>query len=160
MGTQMAAMNPGGIRADLPSGQLTYGTLYAVQPFGNDLVKMTLTGDQLYALFNQQWTLQADGTERYRALQVSGIRVTWEGARPAGERIVALELPAGTPVDRAASYTITVNSFMADGGDGFVVLREGRDRETGPVDLDALIEYVEGLGGPVTASQEGRIVAR
>jgi 5'-nucleotidase len=160
MGAQMAAMNPGGIRADLPAGQLTYGTLYAVQPFGNDLVKMTLTGEQLYALFNQQWSQQADGTERYRPLQVSGIRVTWEGARPAGDRIVALELPDGTPIDRAASYTIVVNSFMADGGDGFVVLREGRDRVVGPVDLDALVEYVEGFGGPVTATQEGRIVAR
>ena len=133
-------------------------TQQSLQPFSNDLISMSLTGEQLYTLFNQQWSTQPDGSERYRPLQPSGIRITWDGRRPLGDRIVALALADGTPIDRAARYSVTVNSFLAGGGDAFTVLTEGADRVTGPVDVEALVEYVEELPRPFAASVEGRIV--
>ncbi|MFO7171447.1 MAG: 5'-nucleotidase C-terminal domain-containing protein [Bacillota bacterium] len=152
MGTDFAFMNPGGIRADLDAGPITWGELYAVQPFGNDLVKMTLTGEQIYRLLNQQWQ---EGRTRF--LQISGLTYTYDESRPWGDRILEVRLPDGRPIDREARYTVTVNSFLAAGGDNFTVLTEGTDRVVGPVDLDALVEYLEQMGGPVTAQIEGRI---
>lgn len=152
MGTDFAFMNPGGIRADLDAGPITWGELYAVQPFGNDLVKMTLTGEQIYRLLNQQWQ---EGRTRF--LQISGLTYTYDESRPWGDRILEVRLPDGRPIDREARYTVTVNSFLAAGGDNFTVLTEGTDRVVGPVDLDALVEYLEQMSGPVTARIEGRI---
>jgi 5'-nucleotidase len=118
---------------------------------------MTLTGEQLFALFNQQWSGQPDGSERYRPLQASGIRVAWDGRRPRGDRIVSLALEDGQPIDRAVRYSVAVNSFMAGGGDGYTVLEQGADRQTDGVDLDGFVEYVEQLSQPFGASVEGRI---
>jgi 5'-nucleotidase len=157
MGTQIAMTNPGGIRAPLEAGDVTWGALFSIQPFGNDLVKMTLTGEQLYLLFNQQWSIQPDGSERYRPLQVSGLRVTWDGQRPFGDRIVQLVLSDGRPIDRAASYSVTVNSYMAGGGDALAALPEGTERQTGPVDVEAFVEYVEQLPRPFNSAVEGRV---
>lgn len=156
MGTDFAFMNPGGIRADIEAGEVTWGELYTVQPFNNDLVKMTLTGEQIRRLLNQQWA----GQPYPRMLQISGLKYTWDSTRPSGDEIVDIFLADGTTaIDPAASYTVTVNSFIADGGDNFSVLLEGTDREVGPVDLDALIDYIQGkLGGSITATIEGRII--
>ncbi len=158
MGTQFAFMNPGGIRADIEAGEVTWGELYSVQPFANDLVKMTLSGEQIYRLLNQQWQPASDGSVNTRFLQVSGLSYTWSDARPVGDKVVEVRGPDGQPLDRAASYTLTVNSFLAAGGDAFTVLREGTNRSTGPVDLEALVEYIGSLPQPFTARTEGRIV--
>jgi 5'-nucleotidase len=157
MGTQFAFMNPGGIRAPIEAGEVTYGELFAVQPFGNDLVKMTLTGEQIYALLNQQWQPQQDGSVRTRFLQISGLSYTWADARAVGDKVVEIRNTDGQPIDRAASYTLTVNSFLADGGDAFTTLRQGTNRVVGPVDVNALVEYVEALPQPFSARIEGRI---
>lgn len=157
MGTQMAFMNPGGIRAPIEAGEVTYGELFSVQPFGNSLVKMDLTGDQIYALLNQQWQPQADGSITARILQISGLSYTYTDANPIGQKVTEVRFN-GQPIDRAATYTVTVNSFLADGGDAFTVLRQGTNRVGGPVDLDALIQYIESLPQPFTAQPEGRIV--
>jgi 5'-nucleotidase len=156
-GTQIALTNPGGIREDIRPGEVTWGQLFSVQPFANDLVSMTLTGEQLFALFNQQWSGQPDGGERYRPLQSSGIRVGWDGRRPRGDRIVSLVLEDGQPIDRSAAYSVTVNSFMAGGGDGYTVLEQGTDRQVDGLDLDAFVEYVQQLPQPFGAALEGRI---
>ncbi len=158
MDTQFAFMNPGGIRAPIEAGEVTWGELYAVQPFANDLVKMTLTGTQLYTLLNQQWQPQQDGSVRVRFLQISGLNYTWNEANPIGQRVVEIRGANGQPIDPNGSYTITVNSFLAGGGDAFTVLREGTARETGGVDLDALVEYIQDLPQPFDAKIEGRIV--
>ncbi|HEX6291617.1 MAG TPA: bifunctional metallophosphatase/5'-nucleotidase [Herpetosiphonaceae bacterium] len=158
MGTQFAFMNPGGIRAPIEAGEVTWGELYAVQPFANDLVKMRLTGDQIYTLLNQQWQPQSDGSVRTRFLQISGLSYTWSDARAVGDKVVEVRGPGGTPIDRAASYTVTVNSFLAVGGDAFTILTRGTERVTGPVDLDALVDYVKVLPQPFNAAIEGRIV--
>lgn len=155
MDTDFAFMNPGGIRADIDAGEVTWGELYTVQPFNNDLVKMTLTGEQIRQLLNQQW-----GVDRTRFLQISGLKYTWDSTKPAGQRVADITFPDGTPLDQSASYTVTVNSFIADGGDNFTVLKEGTNREVGPVDLDALVNYVKQIEQPFSAKIEGRITKK
>ena len=153
MNTEFAFMNPGGIRADLQLGEVTWGELFAVQPFGNDVVKLELTGAQIITLLQQQWS----DPNRTRILQISGLRYRYDLSQPVSQRIVSVEKTDGTPLDLTASYVVAVNSFLADGGDGFVVLREARNKVVGPVDLQALIDYVRALPQPFTAAIENRI---
>lgn len=152
MGTDFAFMNPGGIRADLDAGEVTWGELFTIQPFGNSLIGLTLTGAQVIDLLEQQWLDQPFP----RILQISGLEYTWDEALPEGSRIVEV-LKDGEPLDPNALYTVTVNSFMAAGGDNFTVLTQGTDPIGGPVDLDALIDYVAELSQPFSAAIEGRI---
>ena len=157
MGTQVAFMNPGGIRADIAAGEVTWGELYEVQPFGNDLVKMTLTGAQIERLLEQQWLNQPYP----RILQVSGLTYRWDPGKPAGDRVDPADIRiGGEPLDLDARYTVTANSFIAAGGDNFTVFTEGQDRVVGPVDIDALVRYVEQLPQPFDARVEGRITLR
>lgn len=157
MGTQAAFMNPGGIRADIAAGEVTWGELYEVQPFGNDLVKMTLTGAQIERLLEQQWLNQPYP----RILQVSGLDYSWDPSRPVGDRVDPADIRiGGQPLDLNARYTVTTNSFLAAGGDNFSVFTEGQDRVVGPVDIDALVRYVEQLPQPFNARVEGRITLR
>ena len=148
-----AFMNPGGIRTDLDAGEVTWGELFAIQPFGNDLVSMNLTGAQVKTLLEQQW----QGQPAPRILKSSGLTYTWDAARPVGDRVTQILLPNSTPLDPAATYRVTVNSFIAAGGDNFFVLVQGTNRVVGPVDLDALVEHVQSLPQPFTATIEGRI---
>lgn len=83
-GTDFAFMNLGGIRADLSAGPVTYGELFTIQPFGNSLVRMDLTGQQIYDLLNQQWVNQPFPG----ILKASGLTYTWDNNRPIGDRIV------------------------------------------------------------------------
>jgi 5'-nucleotidase len=151
---QFAFMNPGGIRADLDAGEVTWGDLFTIQPFGNDLVSMDLTGAQVKTLLEQQWQSQSFA----RILKTSGLTYTWDNARPIGDRVTQILTAEATPLDPAAIYRVTVNSFMAAGGDGFLVLPQGTNRVVGPVDLDALVEYVESLPQPFSVAIEGRII--
>ncbi|GMU46685.1 MAG: bifunctional metallophosphatase/5'-nucleotidase [Porticoccaceae bacterium] len=158
MDTEIALMNPGGIRADLAAGEVTWGALFTVQPFGNDLVRMTLTGAQIVALLNQQW----EGQPFARILKPAGLTYAWRenGAGFADNRVdPASILVNGAPLDPLASYSVTVNSFLAGGGDNFTVLTQGTDRVVGPTDLDALITHIENLPQPFGAGIEGRIAA-
>ena len=145
-GAQIAFMNPGGIRAPLaskrPDNGITYSDIFTVQPFGNTLVTLTLSGAQVKALLEQQFP--RDPEARVRVMQVSkGFGYTWDAARPAGSKVVEDSMKLdGEPLRADRRYRVTVNSFMADGGDGFGVLRSGADREGGPLDLDALEAYL------------------
>lgn len=152
LNTDFAFMNPGGIRADVAAGEVTWGELFTVQPFGNSLVKMILTGQQIYDLLNQQWA----GQPFARILKTSGLTYTWDNSLPAGSRVLAV-YKNGAPIDKAATYSVTVNSFLADGGDNFSVLRNGTGRVGGPVDLDALIDYIRAGQQPFSAAIEARI---
>ena len=158
-GAQIAFMNAGGIRADLTyaqisggeqPGEVTYGEAFTVQPFGNSLVTMTLTGAQVDALLEQQFT-GGNGI-----LQVSnGFSYTRTNSAAAGDKVSNLALN-GTPIDPAASYRVTVNSFLADGGDNYTVLKSGTDRLGGAVDLDALVDYFAATS-PVAPGSQDRI---
>jgi 5'-nucleotidase len=159
-GAQIALMNPGGVRADLTyasspvgegDGVVTYGEAFTVQPFGNVMTTLTLTGAQIKAVLEQQW--QPTVT---RILQPSaGFTYTWTEAAAVGSKISNVALN-GTPIDPAASYRVSVNNFLADGGDGFTVLRDGTNRTGGAVDLDAFTDYLQ-ANAPVSAPATNRI---
>jgi 5'-nucleotidase len=148
----VAFMNAGGIRADLDAGPVTFGEAFAVQPFGNSLVTMTLTGAQIEALLEQQFT---GGIGR---LQVSnGFTYTFSASAPAGDKINPASIMInGTVVNPSASYRVTVNNFLADGGDNYTVLIGGTDRLGGEVDLDALVTYFQ-ANSPVPPGPQDRI---
>jgi 5'-nucleotidase len=156
-GALAAFMNPGGIRADLDAGEVTYGEAFSVQPFGNSLVTLTLTGKQVDTLLEQQWCGQDPAFPRI--LQVSKrVTYTWDPAKPACDRVEDASIRlGGAPVDAAGGYRVTVNSFLADGGDNFVVLREGTDRVGGGDDLDALEAYLA-ANAPLAVPPLDRIV--
>ncbi|AEG45625.1 bifunctional UDP-sugar hydrolase/5'-nucleotidase [Isoptericola variabilis] len=149
-GAQIAFMNPGGLRADMVGTgtgafprTLTYKQAAVVQPFANTLVNMRLTGEQIKTALEQQW--QPKGSSRpFLRLGVSeGFTYTYDPAGPAGDRITAMSLH-GEPIDPAATYSVTVNSFLATGGDNFAVFAdEGNNaRDTGKVDLTAMVDYL------------------
>lgn len=152
-GADFAFMNPGGIREDLNAGEVLWGELFTIQPFGNDCVSMDLTGAQIKSLLEQQWTATSS-----RILKTSGLTYTWSASRPIGDRVTQIVGVDGVPVASTTIYRVTVNSFIAAGGDGFLVLTEGANRVIGPVDLDALVDHVESLPQPFSARIEGRIV--
>ncbi len=158
-GAQLALMNPGGIRAPLPlpaDGQVRYENLFSVQPFYNNLVTLTLTGAQLVQVLEQQW--QGQPSAAGRVMQVSkGFSYTWDAARPLGQRVLADSLKLdGRPVAATDALRVTVNGFLASGGDNFTVLRQGRDARTGMMDIDALEAFVKANPG-LMPGQPGRV---
>jgi 5'-nucleotidase len=153
-----AFMNPGGIRADIAAGDVTYGELFAVQPFDNQLVRMDLTGAQIKELLEQQFQTDDSGNPRTRILQVSGLRFSYHSTNAAGERITSVtdtkgtpETSDDTPIDEAATYSVAANSFIATGGDGFTVFEQGQNQRTLGGDLDALEAYIDSLPQPFDA---------
>lgn len=155
-GAVIAFTNPGGVRTNLGrngGGDVSYGELFACQPFSNELVTLTLRGADIKTLLEQQWQ-----QSRPRVLHVSrAFSYTWYATRPVGERVPASEITlAGAPLDPAASYRVTVNAFLADGGDGFTVLKTGTDRLVGGFDVDALDRYVA-ANSPVAPGPLDRI---
>ncbi len=165
-GATIALTNPGGIRTDLrprgPGGTVTYSDVYAVQPFGNTLVTLTLSGGQLKTLLEQQWNERSP--DRPRILQPSrGFTYAWDATRPTGEHVIVDSMRLeGRAIDRTATYRVTVNDFLAGGGDGFRVLLEGVDAVGGPLDVDALTEYmrVESQTTPLQPDRSSRIGRR
>jgi 5'-nucleotidase len=158
-GAQIAFMNAGGIRADLTydqisggeqPGEVTYGEAFTVQPFGNSLVTMTLTGAQIDTLLETQFQ------GGIGILQVSeGFAYTRTDSAPAGDKVSNITLN-GLPISPVANYRVTVNSFLAEGGDNYAVLRDGTDRLGGDVDLDALVKYFE-ANSPIAPGPQNRI---
>jgi len=150
---QIAFMNPGGLRADMVGSgtdafprTLTYKQAAAVQPFANTLVNMDLTGEQIKAVLEQQWQRDADGnvpSRPFLRLGVSdGFTYTFDANREEGDRITGMWLD-GETVDPAASYSVTVNSFLASGGDNFRAFADGANaRDTGKADLAAFVDYM------------------
>ncbi len=169
-------MNPGGIRADLsfPSssanegdGKVTFAEAFTVQPFGNTLVTLTLTGEQIHTLLEQQFTgctvgypagAPASGQPFNRILQVSeGFSYTWQEKGTPCDNVDPSSIKInGVTVEPTASYRITVNNFMADGGDQLFVLVQGKDRLGGALDLDALANYFT-VNGSVNPGPQNRI---
>jgi 5'-nucleotidase len=154
-----AFVNPGGIRDDLAKGPVTYGELFAIQPFGNTVMALTLTGQQIYDLLDQQWGPPQPAGGRH--LQVSGLTYTWDSrVAEGGARVVEIRDAAHALLDRSRSYVVAVNDYMLGGGDNFTVLARGTHRAPGPVDVKALAEYVKALRQPFSAPPGGRITRR
>ncbi len=144
-GSQIAFMNPGGARADLNyanGGMVTYGQLFSVRPFGNSLVVKTFTGEQLRRLLEQQFDSGGNTIATPRVLFPSqGFSYAYDLREPAGNRISAMTLH-GQPIMPTQRYRITMNSFLAAGGDNFSVFTEGTDPLGGELDVEALEAYV------------------
>lgn len=142
-GAQIAFMNPDGLRTDIiPSatGDVTFGAIFAAQPFSNAVMVKTLTGAQIMAVLDQQF----NDPKWTRILSVSqGFRFTFDMSRPAGQRILSASLN-GAPLVADAPYRVAMNSFIASGGDKFSVFREGTNEVVGPLDLDALTAWLSG----------------
>jgi 5'-nucleotidase len=145
-GAVAAFMNPGGIRTDLvakaaakEAGSVTYADAFAVQPFGNQLVTLSLPGDALAAVFDEQF-----GASATNLLGVAG--VTYAYTYDVAAKKVTVDRAsirvAGAPLDSARSYRVTVNSFLAAGGDGFSAFKKGTARVSGATDLEALTTYL------------------
>ncbi|KHK92453.1 bifunctional metallophosphatase/5'-nucleotidase [Novosphingobium malaysiense] len=140
-GAQIAFTNPFGIRAPLdpaPDGTVTFGQVYAVQPFNNDLVTMTLTGSQLYDLIEEG--LDDEGAQQALAPS-AGVKYTFDMSRPSGSRLVSLTLN-GEPINPVATYRVTVVNFLAEGGDGFTTFTEGTNEVRGMIDNEAFQQWI------------------
>ena len=177
-GAQIAFMNAGGVRspgfvsaASTYPYALTYGDAFTVQPFGNSLVTMTLTAVQLKALLEQQFN-GCNGQVANRVMQVSnGLKYSWSAAAPACSKIVdvtftptdvtvtppvvtgapEIVVMGGVVQNPAKTYRVTVNNFMATGGDGFTTLIGGTNVLGGAQDIDALVAYLAGYKAPAAA---------
>jgi 5'-nucleotidase len=173
-GAVVAFMNDGGIRANLPfasgmagvqQGEVTYGELFTIQPFGNSLVTMNLTGAQIKTLLEEQFEGCAldlptgDSPPPHdRFLQVSeGFTYTWTSTSAECNKVDPRSIKInGVVIAPTAKYRVTVNSFLADGGDQMYVLKKGTDRLGGPLDLDAMTAYFA-KHGSVAPAQPDRI---
>ncbi|MGW0505177.1 ExeM/NucH family extracellular endonuclease [Micromonospora sp. NPDC003241] len=157
-GAQIAFMNPGGLRADLlyrTDGTVSYADAFSVQPFSNDVVTKSYTGAEIKQVLEQQW--QPAGASRpVLWLGVSkGFSYTYDPTAAQGSRITSMQLN-GAPIDPAGTYRVTVNSFLASGGDNFTTLGGGTDRvTTGDNDLTMLTNYLA-ANSPVTADTTPR----
>jgi len=148
----VAIMNNGGIRTELRAGEATYGSLFEIQPFGNTLYSLAMTGAQLRGL------LEAMLAKNSVNDHVSGLTITYDPAKPPGSRIVSVTMSDGAPLSDSRTYNVIVNDFLATGGEGYNAA--GRATASKPlniVDLDALIDYLESLPAPITAPAEVRI---
>jgi 5'-nucleotidase len=172
VGADLAFMNPGGIRTDLSyassavgegDGVVTYGEAFAVQPFNNLVVTQDMTGAQIKAVLEQQWsgcTAPPRSGNATVILQVSaGFTYSYTAANACGSRVSNMMLN-GTPIDDGTTYQVTLNNFIADGGDTFPAFTAGTNRVTAPgFDVDALAAYLGGPTAPIAPGPQNRITA-
>jgi 5'-nucleotidase len=165
-GAVVAFMNIGGIRSELVgtqpgsghSGQqVTYGDLFAVQPFGNVVTVLTMTGDEIKRVLEQQFDNPIPG--QHEILQVSeGFTYRYALNAQPGERVDPASIMIdGKPIGPADRVRVTANNFLVAGGDGFTTFAEGRGKVGGVPDVDALAEYFK-AHSPVRPGPQDRIV--
>ncbi len=170
----IAFMNPGGIRADLTENDakaVTFGTAFSVQPFNNYLVSLTMTGEDILDLLNQQWNDKNESTDatKWKVLQVAGITYTYDKAAAAETGTDALVAGSvmvdtdtdgvtDTALDPAASYRVVTNNFLVGGGDGFAAFTLGTDQYYGGLDIDAFADYLA-AHDPYTPGPTDRITS-
>jgi 5'-nucleotidase len=151
-GADLALMNPGGVRTDLPCRgtppcAVTYGDIFSMQPFGNSLVVMTLSAAEFKDLLESQ---QAPGRTSPTFMSPStSLTYRWDAKAAHGQRVQDV-LIQGRPLSSFREVRLTVNSFLAEGGDGFVILRNGRNRLGGELDLDAMTQFLTTSPSPDT----------
>lgn len=160
-GADMSFMNDGGLRTDLPKGvagqpiPITFGDVYAVQPFGSQLVKLKMSGAQIFDLLRQQW--QGRAADNPKRLFVSeGLSYQWRASAPIEQRITNLTLN-GKALSPNQEYTVVTNSFLANGGDGFTVFKQASNVVTIGRDIDATIQYLSELGSQLNNVPTNRV---
>ena len=154
-GAQIAFTNPFGIRRSLTPAadhSVSFGDLYLVQPFGSELITMTLTGADIKRAMEQQ--LDADAPEQILSCS-AGFHISYDRGRPVGSKIVSMELN-GVAIDMAKDYRVTVNVYLANGGDSFMAFVKGRDQVIGMTDIAALEAWLKPNEPPRGGSPELR----
>lgn len=164
-GAEIAFMNPGGVRQDLlysagNPGEVTYKEVFEVQPFANYVVTLDLTGAQILEALRQQ--LPSANRATTLQLQVSeGFTYTWDKTKTGTDQIVADSLMLnGEPIVADQTYRVTMNSFLAEGGDSFAAFKAGTNRLFGELDVDAFEDYLAEFGtqaAPLQAPELGRV---
>lgn len=156
-GADVALMNPGGLRADLQAGPVTFGDVFEVLPFDNTVAIVTVTGEELRRLLAHIYGLDSS------VMQVSGLKVTLARC-PGKERLVAVTLANGRPLQPRRLYRVAMPDFLARGGDGLGPVLD--PLPAGRIDLglarelsfrDTLIAFWKARGKPLTAPALGRI---
>ena len=153
--TEIAFVQPGGLRADLPAGPISWGTINTILPFGNKVMRCTMTGAQILRLLESQWS--GAHAEQPTILKASGITYLYNWSRPADRRVVAAYDAAGNTLVAERRYTVALNDYLLDGGDHYPVLQEITDAQPVMTDVDALAAYLKAVGRPVRAQTEPRI---
>lgn len=151
-GAVAAFTNSGGVRAPLAAGTITYGDAIGVVPFNNTLVVMDLSGEELTK------AVERGLGEGGMLLPSKGVQYRYDPSRPDGNRLLSFTIN-GKAVDPRATYRVTVNSFIASGGDGQVVLRDakGYRLDTGLLDIDAFVDFIR-ANSPLRGTPENRVV--
>jgi 5'-nucleotidase len=146
----IALTNPGGLRTDLHAGVVSWGDILTVLPFGNHLVTFDMTGSQLLDVLEQQWPSESATTGKI--LKTSGLYYSWDATKPRGSHIVSACDNDRKRIEPAHHYRVTVNDFLAGGGDDFTRLASLAPGELGPLDGDALAQYLPEHGSPTAES--------
>ena len=139
-----AVMNPGGVRSGFVPGQdgtITFGQAFEVQPFGNSLMTVTLTGAEIKNVFEQGIRHTEDGSFATLLRPSWQLSYAYDMSRPDGENIVWIKLN-GETISPEKEYRVTTNNFIANGGDGFTLFLEGRDRTGAGSDIDAITAWL------------------
>jgi 5'-nucleotidase len=154
-GAQLAFVNGGGVRAGIDAGPITFEEAITVQPFGNTLTVLTLTGAQIRAALEHGVATWSENKGQF--LHVSrGMSYTFDLTRPAGSRVTAVTLD-GQPISDTQTYKVATNNFTAGGGDGFTMFKGAPSLSTGTLDVDILVNYLKAHPN-INAQPEGRIV--
>jgi 2',3'-cyclic-nucleotide 2'-phosphodiesterase / 3'-nucleotidase / 5'-nucleotidase len=143
-----AIMNNGGIRADLPSGPITWGMVYQVQPFQNRLQRLMVKGAVLQEALEH--CVEGDG-DRVPDCHVAGLEIWFDPRKPSGKRIDRVRLDNGKNLEAGRTYSLVVSDFMATGGSGFGMLEGAPREDLDVIDVDAFIRYLSVLRPPVEA---------
>jgi 5'-nucleotidase len=140
----VAFMNPGGLRTDIAGGEVTYGELYAVQPFANNVNAITMTGAEIRQLLEQQFPIPGVRTTQLWLGTSAGFAYNYDPARAVNDRIDPCSVTInGTRVDPATSYRVAANSFLTAGGDSFSAFLGGDNLASGPVDVETSFAYFQ-----------------
>ena len=146
----IAVHNSGGIRANVPQGDVTYRDVYKVDIFGNTAVTMTMTGKQI-------WEMLEVSVIGYHAIfQVSGLKMVYDLRKPPKERVISVQI-GGQPLDTNKVYKVVTNNFLAAGGGAYGIFKQGQDAEDSYMLIrDIMAAYIK-KHTPIDVKVEGRI---
>jgi len=155
LGADIGLMNAGGLRADLAAGPLTWGDVLTLHPFGNHILALQMTGAQLRAVLEEQWSAHPAAIPRI--LKTSGLYYEWDPARPAGAHVVAACDSRHQLIRPTQRYRVAVNDFLVGGGDDFKGFAGLPVVTVGPLDTEALERYLKTVHGEITLPSGPRI---
>ena len=149
----IAIQNGGGLRRDIPAGNVTMGIMYELMPFDNTLFTMELTGKQVRAALEHGIM-----PETFAPGQFSGVIVKYDSSKAKGERIVEVKMLDGSLLDDNKIYKLVTNDFQAGGGDGYVMFKEGKNQTDTSIPVrDVLVKEIK-LKGTISPVDDGRMI--